>query len=390
MVFLRRSIKRIGRDMPLLQQLSDNWSHIQGWLFPRLREHVGPLGEDHKRVIVVLELARIEAFVQMHDGLPGRPLEDRFALARAFAAKPVLKLATTRMLIDRLRVDAALRRLCGWEHACEVPSEATFSRAFAAFAAGELPARVHAALIERMLGDHLVEQVTRDATAIEARETPVKIEPPKRCRKKVAPKRGEPGWENLPRLLRQQDMTLAEMIADLPTHCAVGRKPNSKGQNNMWIGYKLHLDIADGGIPVTALLTSASLNDSQAAIPLATMTAARITHLYELMDSAYDAPPIRRASRALGRVPIIAEQARSDQAKKAAMQAERQARKHLNFEPAEARRLRQRSGDERVNARLKDEFGGRHVRVRGHAKVSCHLMFGIVALAVDQLMRYVT
>ena len=39
---------------------------------------------------------------------------------------------------------------------------------------------------------------------------------------------------------------------------------------------------------------------------------------------------------------------------------------------------------ERVYARLKDEFGGRHVRVRGHAKVLCHLMFGILALAVSQ------
>ena len=29
----------------------------------------------------------------------------------------------------------------------------------------------------------------------------------------------------------------------------------------------------------------------------------------------------------------------------------------------------------------------RSVRVRGHAKVLCHLMFGIVALTVDQLMR---
>ena len=37
--------------------------------------------------------------------------------------------------------------------------------------------------------------------------------------------------------------------------------------------------------------------------------------------------------------------------------------------------------------RLKDEFGGRHVRVRGDAKVLCHLMFGIIALTVDQLMR---
>jgi hypothetical protein len=44
---------------------------------------------------------------------------------------------------------------------------------------------------------------------------------------------------------------------------------------------------------------------------------------------------------------------------------------------------------ERVNARLKDEFGARFQRVRGALKVRCHLMFGIVALAVDQIIRVV-
>ena len=49
---------------------------------------------------------------------------------------------------------------------------------------------------------------------------------------------------------------------------------------------------ADGGIPLSCMLTSASLHDSQVAIPLATMTAQRMTNLYDLMDSAYDAPEI--------------------------------------------------------------------------------------------------
>ena len=44
---------------------------------------------------------------------------------------------------------------------------------------------------------------------------------------------------------------------------------------------------------------------------------------------------------------------------------------------------------ERVNARLKDEFGAQFLRVRGALKVKCHLMFGIVALAVDQIIRVV-
>ena len=117
--------------MPLRQQLSDSLGHIQERLFPWLREAVGPLTEDHERLVTVLAMARIEAFVQMHDSLPGRPLKDRHALTRALVAKAVLDLPTTAMLIERLAVDATLRRLCGWACAGAVPSEATFSRAFA-------------------------------------------------------------------------------------------------------------------------------------------------------------------------------------------------------------------------------------------------------------------
>ena len=62
---------------------------------------------------------------------PGRPQEDRRALARGFIAKAVWDLPTTRHLIDRLKVDPPLRRLCGWSRCTEIPSEATFSRAFA-------------------------------------------------------------------------------------------------------------------------------------------------------------------------------------------------------------------------------------------------------------------
>ena len=53
-------------------------------------------------------------------------------------------------------------------------------------------------------------------------------------------------------------------------------------------------------------------------------------------------------------------------------------------------RYNERTTVERVNARLKDEFGGRTVRVKGNNKVMCHLMFGLLALTVDQLMCLIT
>lgn len=378
--------------MSVRETLINTLDHIQAFLFPMLREEVGPLTAQHERLVIVLSVARIEAFAQMWSGLPGRPLEDRHALARAFVAKAVLDLPTTSGLIERLAVDATLRRLCGWERRSEVPSESTFSRAFAEFAASALPSRVHEALIEKTHKDRIVGHISRDATAIEAREKPVRAAPatpetPKR--KRGRPKKGEVVAQKEPRRLeRQASMTLAEMLTDLPTCCTVGTKRNAKGRTTSWIGYKPHIDTADGDIPISCLLTAASVHDSQVAIPLAIMTAGRVTNLYDLMDSAYDAPEIREKSRALGHVPIIDSNPR--RGGKAEAEAEARAKRCARYDLAEDVRYNQRSSAERVNGSLKDNRGGNHVRVRGAPKVFCHLMFGILVVTVEQMMRLVT
>ena len=80
---------------------------------------------------------------------------------------------------------------------------------------------------------------------------------------------------------------------------------------------------------------------------------------------------------------------RRDAELKRQLKREAQARRNAGHVAAEQVRYRERSTVERVNSRLKDEFGARQVRVRGHAKVLCHLLFGIVALTVDQLLRLV-
>jgi hypothetical protein len=95
------------------------------------------------------------------------------------------------------------------------------------------------------------------------------------------------------------------MLNDLPAVCNCGSKKNSQGFTQTWIGYKLHVDTADRGIPVSAILTSASLHDSQVAIPLATLTVGRVKIFFDCMDSAYDQPEIADYSRRLGHVPLI-------------------------------------------------------------------------------------
>jgi hypothetical protein len=179
-------------------------------------------------------------------------------------------------------------------------------------------------------------------------------------------------------------MSLPAMLAELPRHCSLGVKTKDGGNQQYWRGYKLHLDVADGQIPISAILTAASLHDSQVAIPLATMTAQRVTNLYDVMDAAYDATEIHEHSRGLGHVPIIRPVRRQHKEIPFSGRDKWEARE---MTWAEQDRFRERTMVERVNARLKDEFGGRQIRVRGASKIMAHLMFGVLALTADQLLK---
>jgi transposase len=347
---------------------------IQQVLFPALEEKLGPLDETQRKLIQIVELLGLERQVPGPGRGRGRPVKNRVALARAFVAKMVYNMPTTKMLVERLRSDAALRRICGLQGS--VPSEPTFSRAFAEFAEGGLAERVHAALIEKYQGERLVGHVSRDSTEVEGREKPArkpKPQPKAGC-KRGRPRRGEAVAREAKRLELQSKRSLEENLQELPRVCDVGAKKNSQGHLERWIGYKLHLDVADGQIAISAILTSASLHDSQAAIPLAQLTARRVTNCYDLMDSAYDAREIRDYSAALGHVALIDfNRRRGDDARA--------------FTPCQAERFKERTAIERVNGRLKEEFGGRMIRVRGAKKVMEHLMLGLAALTADQLLR---
>ncbi len=204
------------------------------------------------------------------------------------------------------------------------------------------------------------------------------------------PQKGEERPISKPtRIERQLNMTLDEIINDLPKACDKGAKKDSKGNTMYWAGYKLHMDTIDGGIPVSAIVTSASVHDSQVAIPLAILTAKRITNCYDLMDSAYDVPAIATFSQSLGHVPLIDKNPRRDKQLKKELELENIARKTLNFVYPETLRYNCRSTAERANARLKDEFGASKLRVRGYDKVACHLMLGVLVLVADQLMKLV-
>jgi IS5 family transposase len=370
------------------QTLSSIWNHFQNNLFPILQDELGTLTERQKKLVQVIDIAQVDRYFPYRGRTPGRPQSNRAAIARAFIAKAIYDFPTTETLLEHLKTSPSLRRICGWEKLNNIPDSSTFSRAFAEFAGSELAQKIHADVIENLLKDQLIGHISRDSTAINAREKPEKyVKKVTEKKKRGRPKKGEERPKVLTRLEKQSaGMTLEAMLEDLPDACRVGTKRNSKGYKTSWTGYKLHIDAGDSGIPISCVLTSASLHDSQVAIPLAEMTAQRVTNCYDLMDAAYDSPLIKKHSESLGHVALIDENPRS-KARKAEIESEQKSNRKAGLILPESLRYNERSTVERVNGRLKDEFGGRHVRVKGASKVMSHLMFGILALTIDQLMR---
>ena len=367
--------------MKLRETISWLMGTLQRSLFPYFEECSGtPLTEKQKQLIQILEIVQVEKFVpkKAANQWMGRKVREREAIARAFVAKKVYSYPTTCSLITALQETPNLRRICGFEKKSDIPSESTFSRAFQEFAASGLGDRVHHLLVETNLQSELLGHISRDSTAIAGREKPVPKPKKEKAppRKKGRPARGEIR-EQKPesRLVRQVAQEAQESLKEIPVVCDVGVKRNSQGYQETWIGYKLHADVNDCGLPVSVVLTSASVHDSQVAIPLMKMTSSKVDYLYDLMDSAYDAQQIYEVSRGLGHVPLIDKNPRG--------------REVLPMAPHEAIRYNERTVSERFNNRLKEEFGGKNVRVRGYEKVKLHLMFGVITLFADQLIKLV-
>jgi hypothetical protein len=402
----------------LLKQFSNV---LQGELFPAIASATGPLSKHSRLLISIVSLVPLAAFAGSR-APTGRPRRDRQSLIRSFLAKAVYNITTTRQLLDRLRSDEQLRRLCGWDSLAAIPAESTFSRAFAAFAAAGTAERIHETIIRNTQQNRTFDYIARDATAIEARERfpekeehtssgkkPKKAKPPTKSKKKqtkkqprkpfgpyrrkegskkevsikesikegaYGPNRRAKTADRGTRIERQHHMTLDAMLADLPRNCSIGVKRSSSGHQQYWRGYKLHWDVASNGrIPISCTLTAASLHDSQVAIPLMEISKRRVKWLCDVMDSAYDAAAIREKCKQLKHEALIQPPERPNSKEPAVWTDEQK------------ERFKIRTIVEQQNGRLKDEFGGRIIYVRGATKVMAHLMFGIVALTVDQIMR---
>lgn len=368
----------------LVERVTTFLDRVQTSLFPALDETV-ELTEKLYQLVAILEVLQIERLVAAPSPyVRGVKPKDRRCLARACVAMAFYGGTDREAFRDRVLGDKALRKVCGWMARGHVPSLSTFSRAFRAFAETGLADAVHAVLVQGWRGDDLVWHAATDSTAIPARETPVTRAKPaldgekplKVKRKKGRPKKGETAPPKEPtRLERQAEQEPEIALLELPTACDVGGKRDSKGNTSYWVGYKFHVSVDEWGLPLAAVTTAASVHDSQVAIPLFKLVQRRVTVLYDLMDKAYDAAPIHAMSAALGHQPIIDRMKRRGQAPPPPM------------EPDRAEQFKGRTVAERFNARLKDEFGGLVARVRGPRKMHAYLMFGLLVIFADQLLR---
>ena len=356
---------------------SSFFSSIQTKLFPAIEHHLGALSEKQKLLIEIVEMCNISKHAYFLNNTFGRPCNSKVSLAIAFVAKAVYHLQTTKSLVELLQSDYKLSQLCGFKSPGQVPSESTFSRAFADFAKAGLMQKIHEEMIKSNYGDKLAGHVSRDSTPISAREKPLRkpVGKNKSKHKRGRPKKGEVREKKQNKLMIQKGRSLKENLADIPQACDYGNKLDSKGYKKSWHGYKLHVDTIDGDIPIAAVISSASTHDNQVSIPLTQMSSERVDYCYELMDAAYDAAQIREFTESMNHIPIIDFNKRRKEKKQ--------------FTPAQKQRYNQRSSAERVMGQLKDNYGGTTVRVKGAAKVMTHLMSGIIVITAQQLIRMI-
>lgn len=384
----------------LSSNLSKMWIkiiNIEQSLFPQLKEslRIEELSTKEAKLIKILDFAEIEKHITVVT-ITNTP-KDREEIARAFIAKSVYNMQTTRDLIDRLHIDRTLRILCGWRYAKKIPSETKFSRVFKELSDLKIAEKTQQKFVEAYLSDKIFHYNATDATKIPLREKPVKVEKIEKTKyKRGRPKKGETREPIKPKILTQQNkmQTVEEMLTLVSTDCGVGIKQNSKGNREVWIGGKLHISAVDGDIPITAFYSGANVHDSSVSLPLMQETSQRVNYLYDLQDAGYDADIIREFSIKLNHRPIIdinPKNSKELKAKIALTEEEKEKFKFFNLpQSSDIHHYNQRSMVERVNKYLKDDFGCNTIYYQGANKVASVLAFGILSICIHQSLKLLT
>ena len=387
----------MSKIIPSLSKIWLKVVNLETSLFPQLKEslRIEEFSSKESKLVKILDFAQIEKNITVVS-ITNTP-KDREQIARAFIAKSVYNIQTTRDLIDRLHIDRNLRILCGWRYKRDIPSESKFSRVFKEFSQMQIAQKTHEKFIKEYLNEKTFFYNATDATKIPLRVKPVKIETktpkPKR---RGRPKKGEIREPIKPTILQKQKdlQTVEEKLSLVSQECSVGVKKNSKGNREVWIGGKLHISVVDGDIPITSIYSGANVHDSSVVLPLMQETSQRVNYLYDLQDAGYDADIIREISSNLGHKPIIDINPKNSKELKAKIELikhEKKSFKFLNLQQnLDKEHYNQRSMVERVNKYLKDDFGCDKIYYQEATKVASILAFGILSICIHQSLQLVT
>jgi hypothetical protein len=209
----------------------------------------------------------------------GRKPYQYLPFLRSQWAKNFFQIATTTMLIDRLKADPNLRLLCGF---AKVPGQASFSRAYGYLAGTDIQTETHDGLTKKTFNGKVVYHVCRDSTAINAREKAARKDektPAKAPKKRGGPPKTEGKQEKPSETEMQTTSDPCESVKKPDTKCSFCCKENSRGNISYWKGYKPRLDVSGCGYPVTACVTGANVHDGMLAIPMEKITGKKVTFL---------------------------------------------------------------------------------------------------------------
>lgn len=341
--------------------VSANRVIYQEEIFPELVQVFGYLTNKHEQLIQMLDLIDLNTIYpqRLWDSFFGRPKVNRHNFIRAFLAKAIWNISETKDLIEYLKVDKALRVICGFDgRSNKVPSESTFSREFKELSNLGVGDKIHKYLITEHCSSELYEHLSFDASSIEVSEKSQKVEEKKRT------------------VVEQQIMTNEKILADLPAVCNFGTKKNSNGKTHTWKGYKLHVVANEYSIPIVAMVTSASVHDSLCAIPLIRETEQRVDGLYYLADKAYDSTAIRAEVKSHGKVPLID------------FKNNRNGSATDEFIGNQVERYKKRTFVEGVFSNLKMNYLPNYILYRGIEKIRTVLSFALSIIAAIQIIKY--
>lgn len=272
--------------------------------------------ESSRRFDAILSTFNLQPIFQLFrkTTMYGAPRELNYgAMIQSLVIRIVERILTVKDLVKRLKYDLIFRLDCGFLLSDSVPSEASYSRMVDVISQSDVfvgmnDDLIRAAFTEGFLAD---EHVSYDATHFEARDA----SKPSEKKEKVPKKRGRKSKEERAAWLAEQaeieanlttyekkledQLTIptATLWQDIPIEPKWGVKKNSDGKNTFWFGFKGHLAVSTKSQYIVAcLMSSGSLSDSKAAIPLLKKVVEVMPNQFTtaIFDAGYDYEAIYR------------------------------------------------------------------------------------------------